>query len=130
MDLGALFVCSHCGMKAFFSGDGLDAIGSGAASAFEYGWHAVDTANQKLELCPTCYEDYQAMIRSFRSNTTYRPPNRENSNVFKIYRESDNNGSESASAEQPALEPADTSAASADRAKAIREAGGDRCQGL
>lgn len=128
MDIGALFICSHCGMKMFFPGD-VEHAGSSVLSAFEYGWKTIDTADQRLELCPACYEDYQAMIRSFRANTTYYPPNRENSKVFQIHRESDNNGSEQPAQKQPTIEPADTTADSVARAEAIREAGGDRCQG-
>lgn len=129
MDIGALFVCSHCGLKMFFPGDAAHA-GNSVASAFKYGWQTIDTADQNLELCPTCYKDYSGMIRAFRVGITYRMPNRDNSGIFQIYKESDNNGSEQPAQEQPTLEPADTSADSIARAEAIREAGGDRCQGL
>lgn len=128
MDIGALFICSHCGMKMFFPG-GVEHAGSSVLSAFEYGWKTIDTADQKLELCPTCYEDYLGMIRAFRLGTAYRMPNRDKSSIFQIYKESDNNGPEQPAQEQPTLEPADTTADSIALAEAICESSGDRCQG-
>lgn len=122
---GFLYTCSHCGVKEFFQGS------SDVDDVDDSGWKTVGTPEEALELCEDCYDDYIRMIRAFKHGTTYRMPNRDKQNQFIIHNEErDIDGSESVTQEQPTLEPADTSAASAARAEAIREAGGDRCQGL
>ena len=132
MNIGVLCVCAHCGIKEFFAGTGVNCDISAIDAALEAGWTNIKTADQELELCSECYDDYKSMIRAFRLGTTYRMPSRNRDTVFKVNRleESDINGSEQPAKEQPALEPADTTAESIARAKAIREAGSDRCQGL
>lgn len=123
--LGFLYTCSHCGVKEFFQGS------NGADNAENAGWKTVGTPTENLELCKECYNDYLGMIRAFKLGTAYRMPSRDKQNQFIIHNEEcdNNNGSKQPAQEQYALEPADTSADSADRAKAICEAGGDRCQG-
>lgn len=133
MDIGVLCVCAHCGFKEFFSGAGVNSdLLRAVDRPTQRGWKTIKTADQELELCPDCYDMYSAMVRAFRLRADYKVPNIDRSKKFTINEpeESDIDGSEQPAEEQPALKPADTAAESIARAEAIREAGGDRCQGL
>lgn len=128
MNAGILCVCTHCGLKEFFDG------ANARNDIKEKGWVEINTADQEFELCPDCYNTYGAMIRAFRLGADYKVPNVDRSKKFKFTinrpEESDIDGSEQSAQEQSTLKPADTTAESIARAEAIREAGGNRCQGL